>query len=731
VEIWNDMLTKLDEAAPSGTTFSVPVTVAANTTTQLRGRCRSAAGLQSGFSAPFPYTHDDILPGNPTLTGTTPASPSNDQTPDFYGTTPSADCAVIEVWRNDTNVYVGEGPANPGTLSYVVNITVPANTNLPYATRCRDLAGNLGNKSVQLNYRHDGVAPTKPTISGTTPTSPSANPMPTANGQRGATNTDCTFIEIWKDTSVKLAEAPTGGVSPYAIPTPVDLNTTTVLRAQCRDDAGNVSGTSTTSVSYVHDDVAPSPPTLDGTTPAPPSNDYTPDAWGTATDPNCFKVEVWVNGFQVTEVSPAGGTWLAPSVFVTQNATNLIKARCRDSGGSTSDFTPELTYLHDNFAPSPAPVVAGSLPVSPSSDAMPEVYGFGTVADCAYIDVHIGSGPALVDFATRQPDGSWSVFVPVTLNTTNAISARCRDLAGNLSGWGAGINYVHDDINPPTPSTLTTTPASPSNNATPTVNGNVATLGCGTAEIWNQAGTTKLAEGAVCPTCTTFAVVTPVSANTSTYLKARCRDGAGNFSPYSGAIEYLHDNINPDVPTIDGTTPASPSKLTSMTVSGSSPASDCPNVEVWKDDGLGDVNLGLVSASGSWSKSTVVQVDRTSNFRARCKDTAGNYSTYTPNFPYVNDITSPSPSPSQPTFTPVSGAALPTADGTQPADCVWTQIWRDTGTFLHGEGSSSGGTYSITFTSAALSGAATYTARCRDAAGNYSGYSIGRSYTGP
>ena len=63
----------------------IPVTVNSDATTQLSARSRDAAGNASSCSTAVSYTEDSTAPAAPSLTGTSPASPANDNNPEVQG----------------------------------------------------------------------------------------------------------------------------------------------------------------------------------------------------------------------------------------------------------------------------------------------------------------------------------------------------------------------------------------------------------------------------------------------------------------------------------------------------------------------------------------------------------------------------------------------------------------------------------------------------------------------
>src|SRR5207249_3360373 len=108
--------------------------------------------------------------------------------------------------------------------------------------------------------------------------------------------------------------------------------------------------------------------------------------------------------------------------------------------------------------------------------------------------------------------------------------------------------------------------------------------GCGNIEVWDvtsgspPSGGTELGETPSISSVVWQVTVT-VPANQATSLAVRCRDDAGNVSLMSTPpVIYNNDSSPPSPPTMNAVSPSSPSMNTSLMLSGTAPAADCPTV---------------------------------------------------------------------------------------------------------------------------------------------------------
>src|SRR5262249_44802512 len=152
----------------------------------------------------------------------------------------------------------------------------------PFYASATDAAGNTSACSAALTYVHDSFAPARPVFTGTVPSSPSNQTlMPTLQG----TAEGSSLVRIYTNSScsaVVAGMATASATGDFAAMAGANRNAPTTYYAAATDAAGNTSPCSA-AITYVHDDVAPAPPSLTGTSPSSPSNGSTmPRVLGTS-----------------------------------------------------------------------------------------------------------------------------------------------------------------------------------------------------------------------------------------------------------------------------------------------------------------------------------------------------------------------------------------------------------------------------------------------------------------
>ena len=226
---------------------------------------------------------------------------------------------------------------------------------------------------------------------------------------------------------------------------------------------------------------------------------------------------------------------------VPNNTTTQFRAQAVDAAGNVSPCSAPRTYVEDSAAPV-APNVSDTDPNSPANNNTPKVKGFAaagsivtlyTTADCSGTPVASGTAAQF-----KSP----GLSVSVADNTTTALRATARDVAGNVSACSAARTYIEDSIAPPAPRITDTDPDSPANDNDPEVKG---TAQAGSKvylyKEFNCTGV-RLALG----TAAQFAspgLTVSVADNTTNLLRARAVDVAGNISACSTSFKYVEDSI--------------------------------------------------------------------------------------------------------------------------------------------------------------------------------------------
>ncbi|MBM4396336.1 MAG: fibronectin type III domain-containing protein, partial [Deltaproteobacteria bacterium] len=707
--------------------FSIPVSVTANTTTVFHGTVTSTSGNTSPCSTGITYVHDSVAPAAPGSLSVNPLSPSNEPLPDLFGTAEAGSTVKVYAAAGCTGAVLGTATAAAGGDFSAVDLAVSRNTTTNLYATATDAAGNASPCTTSpVAYLHDDVAPAVPTLTGTSPVSPSnsiTTPIVSGIADNGTTvnlytTGDCTGLVVGTATV-------SGGA--FSIPVTVSANTTTSFKATATDTAGNTSGCSPALV-YVHDDQAPAVPVLSSTTPASPSNVLNPTVRGSG-EVNAA-ISLFTNsgctGSPVGSTTADGVGQFSLLVAANPNATTTWYRRAKDAAGNWSACSSGIAYLHDNVPPA-VPVMTSTVPASPSNTSTtPAVKG--TTDPNTPVKLYKVSNCSGTPAATGTSDatGLFTLSAAVTANTTTTFYASASDAAGNTSACAApGIVYVHDNTTPAAPVLTGTDPDSPSNSdTTPRL--------IGTAEGSSRV---KLYAGASCPACSGtvvaqgdaaagggFNLEATVSPNTSTVFCASSTDAAGNVSNCSATRTYVHDNLPPALPTFSGTTPASPSN-TSTTPKINGAAEAAATVKLYTTvNCTGGLAGSGPATGGAFAIDVAVGANTTTRFYGTATDAAGNTSSCSTAY---QDYTHDTVAPAAPAFTGTSPTSPsnnqdPYVQGTAEASGT-VRLYTTSGCTgtVAGTGTATGGTFSIQV-HVASSSTTTFKATVTDAAGNTS-----------
>jgi hypothetical protein len=642
----------------------IPVTVDDNVATVLRVTALDQVGNESECSDPITYIHDSKKPDPPTLT-TDPASPSKtDTSPSFKGTAEAG--SRVHLWANDTctgSSLIDGTAADFASAGF--EIVVGDNQSLTVRATATDLAGNKSDCSAPVTYRHDGIDPQTPTGLSTVEVSP--NPTVQNPKVKGTvTNEDPTsIVKLYKDASCTGDVVGMGTVAEFAgagITATLDANTTTSIRAKAFDASTRESGCSAP-VSYTHDNQPPSAPTLTATTPTSPTNKLEGDpekpleplVKGTV-DSGAGVVTVRIYKDSCNTAALATGpvadfTGAGLKIIVLANSTNTLRTDALDAAGNVSQCSQPATpfvYVHDTIKPA-KPSALVTVPATTGSDAAPKVKGTIDLGDTATVQLFknadCSGSPAATGTAADFTTGA-GIAINVDPNVSTQIRALALDAATNKSDCSDPVAYLHDNVAPDHPASLTLVPASPNASHTPVVKG--------TAEAGS---TIKIYDSSACsgtPLATDtrdkfesdgIQVTLPMMDKTTT-LFVTATDAAGNVkTPCTASIAYTRDASPPPAPVVSGTTPASPSRTElSPHVLGTAEAN--ATVEIFKETNCAGAVVGTGTANGSGSfditLSTPVTANSSTTFFAKATDTAGNPGACsTAGFTYVHDTLTP------------------------------------------------------------------------------------------
>jgi hypothetical protein len=195
-------------------------------------------------------------PASPTLTSTDPSSPANNNAPRVKGTAPAG--TTVKLYANVACSGSPVGSVVAGTFATSgILASVPDDSTTSFYAAAVDVAGQESDCSpAPITYVEDSTPPDAPTVTASVPGSPANNNSPRIRGTAEAgttvrlfTSQDCTGAPL------SIAVAATFGTSGIAVA--VSDNSTTVFHATATDQAGNTSGCSPSSVTYIEETTSP------------------------------------------------------------------------------------------------------------------------------------------------------------------------------------------------------------------------------------------------------------------------------------------------------------------------------------------------------------------------------------------------------------------------------------------------------------------------------------------
>ena len=631
----------------TGTGVTVPVPD--NTTTAISAATTNAAG-NSTCSNSVTYTEDSSAPAAPTITGTSPPSPANDNSPEVKGSAEAG--ATVRLFKTSNCSGTAAATGSAAEFAAGLTVAVAGDTTTSLTAQATDAAGNVSPCSTATAYTEDSIVPAAPTITASSPASPANDNNPEVSGTVGTGSPVSVKVFLSANCNGTAVAAPVATFTGAGVTVAVPGDQVSSLTARAVDAAGNESPCSS-SFSYTEDSKAPSAPTISSSTPVSPANANSPKFAGSAESGSTVRLFKSASCSGTAAATGNSAEFAAGlTVSVADDSANQITATATDAAGNVSPCSTAFTYTEDSTGPA-APTITATSPASPANDNSPEVSGSVGTGSPVSVKIFVAancSGTAVS--ATVAAFTGVGVTVTVPGDQTSALSARAIDAAGNESSCSGAFSYVEDSKVPPAPAITASIPASPANSASPKLSGSA------------EAGSTVLlfksasCSGATATTGTAaeFAagLTVAVAADTTTQLTASVTDGAGNESACSTAFSYTEDSTAPAAPALGTTSPASPANDNDPTVSGG--AESGATVRLYESADCS----GPVAASGSAAElgaglTVTVGDDTTTAISATATDAAANVSACSAPLSYTEDSTGPA-APKIDSSAPVSPA---------------------------------------------------------------------------
>jgi hypothetical protein len=258
----------------------------------------------------------------------------------------------------------------------------------------------------------------------------------------------------------------------------------------------------------------------------------TPAAFSSASEViiavNSFSAPDWKLTFQASRF-PADG-WYTLRILATQ------------TGSTPTTKAATATFTIDRAAPG-QPIVASSTPSSPANNNSPTINGTAEAGSTVKLYNSSTCAAPLFGSGTASGGGSFSIAVsPILDNTSYDFYATATDGAGNVSACSAThVPYVEDSF-AAAPILSSSTPASPGNVTSPTING---TAEAGSlVKLYKTSACSGSVQGSGTANAITgvFAILVGVATNsTTTFFGKVDTDLAGNTSACSStSVTYTH-----------------------------------------------------------------------------------------------------------------------------------------------------------------------------------------------
>ncbi len=238
-------------AAASGTAdgtgaFSISRTIPDNVTFTVYATATDPAGNVSTCSTTsVTYVEDSAAPAAPTLTGSSPVSPANNNNPSISGTAEANSTVRIYPTSDCSGAPAGTGTAS-GAGSFGISVTVASDSTTTFYATATDAAGNGSTCSTtSVTYIEDSLAPTFAGATGAAADSATQITVSWSSATDSVTPSASIVYEICASTvsgacgtSFSVSDTTTPGATSWQIGG-LTASTTYFFVVRARDQAGN------------------------------------------------------------------------------------------------------------------------------------------------------------------------------------------------------------------------------------------------------------------------------------------------------------------------------------------------------------------------------------------------------------------------------------------------------------------------------------------------------------
>ncbi len=621
----------------------VNLTVSSQSSSKIYTRINSVAGC---FFVTAIKPGVDSLPA-PVFGSSIPASPSRSTTTPAVKGEASPFAQKIDFYSDSScSTQIGSGTRS-AFVETGIPVTVEDNASSPIYAQAVEAFGKRSPCSLLFTYVHADSGPVPPTFVLTAPLSPNPSTHPIV---QGVSSVPVANVYLYGDSacSVQLA---TGTAEELAagLEITVSENVETPIYAKSVDSLGfpSICNYFTT---YLNDNIAPGVPTYTIVSPSSPTRlTLYPKFKGTSpADTQWIKLyDSSLCNHLIGSGTKAEYEGAGIAGRVTANQSTLIYATSLDLSGNASACTFLTDFTHDDIAPNP-PVFGGTTPLSPNNFSVtPLVYGQATLDTVSISMYKDNSCTDLVGTGTGSQFNILGVLATLPDNAITSVYGTAVDLVGNVSECSFLMSYAHSTQPAPSPSFISSVPASPSNTSyRPWILGSVAST-VKRVNLYNDASCTLDAGSGTRTAFISTGIQITLPQNAISDVYAISTDIYENVSPCVHLVQYTHTNIIPYGANFSASVPVSPNNFSTFpTLSGTvlaNPAAILPPLTVVLYDSLICVNQLSSGSLASYSSGipTVVPSNNTTSVYAKVFDAAGNSSSCDLQTTYTHDALNP------------------------------------------------------------------------------------------
>ncbi len=555
---------------------------------------KSGVGNEDGVSETVKF---EVNTEPPAVTVNAPASPSKNTSPTFSGTASENTEVIVRVFEGATEMASGKATASNGSWSATLNKALPSGKHT-FTASATEKSG-LGNGEGHSNVVSFEVNTNPPIVTLTQPPARTSSQNPSFSGT-ASENTEVVVHVFEGATEVASAKTTAAGgtwsTGSLSKPLASGKHSFTVNATEV-SGLGNGEGKSQTDSFEVNTEA----PTVTITGPPSPSKNTTPSFAGTASEDTEVVVHVLENGSEVASVSTtaSGGLWSATLGTALPNGKHSYSAYATEKSGlgNPEGKSGGSVLFEVNTEP---PVVTLKPPAALSNNQNPSFSG--TASESTEVVVHVFEGATEVASGkTTAASGNWSATLSKPLpagKRSFTVYATEKSGLGNADGKSQTFPF---EVNTEPPVVTVKTPTSPSNNTNPSFSGTASENTEVVVRVFegaNEVASAKTTAAGGAWSTGSLSKVLPSGKHTFT-ATATEKSGLGNAE---GKVSTAPFEVNTEAPVVTIGQPASPSKNTTPSFSGT--ASENTEVTVKVMEGATEVATAkTVASGGTWSTS--------------------------------------------------------------------------------------------------------------------------------